>query len=78
MLVHIVLKKPVREKIREDAEFMGSLIAKVTELGMRDINTKRLQRYGILTGNILEDKVSLFRDLEGTEELQVDGTKSAS
>ena len=78
MLVHIELKKSVKEEVVGNPEYMGALIQKVVGLGMRDINMGRLFRYGSLIGNIPGEKLALFYGLEEVETMQTEGTKSAS
>jgi phosphoribosylformylglycinamidine (FGAM) synthase PurS component len=58
-LVHVTLKADVRD----DPSVRQRVRRFVAELGMKEINQKRFERYGILSGEIEETAVAKIRQL---------------
>ncbi|RJQ36793.1 hypothetical protein C4552_02790 [Candidatus Parcubacteria bacterium] len=74
MNVHIVLKKNVAANPATKQEVLNRLAA----LGMTAINQQRLERYGIVSGDLPEEQLDALQNVGGIEAFRRDGTKHAS
>jgi hypothetical protein len=71
MKVHVTLSQAVRN----DPEAKKVALDRVAEIGIRNVNLKRSDRYGIITGDIDPEKLSELRKLEQVKAVEVDGLK---
>jgi hypothetical protein len=75
MKVHVTLTKPVRSdpKAKQDA-----LEAIEQQFGMRDINLRRFERYGVITGELPQSKLEDVQQLDTVEAVQADERRRAT
>ena len=72
--VHIVLKEQVRQSPKECL----TVLHEVEDLaGISGVNEKRLQRYGIISGDVPVSKIDAVKALPGVESVSVDREKFA-
>ncbi len=69
LIVHIVL----REWAREDESARQQALKAIVEVsGLRDVNEKRLRRYGIVSGIIPQERLEVLRALSAMESVSED------
>jgi hypothetical protein len=74
MRVHVTLEKTLLGK----AEALARLRDRVVAVSaMRDIDEKRLQRYGVLSGTIDEGKVQALQHVDGVVAVEPDELRYA-
>jgi hypothetical protein len=70
-IVHVTLK----EAARSNAKLKQRLQELVAKLGMRDINQKRFDRYGVLTGEIDEAALPQIEQIEEVAAVERDAAR---
>lgn len=72
--VHIVLK----ERVRQSPKDCLTVLHELEDLaGISGVNEKRLQRYGIISGDVPTSKIEAVKALPGVESVSVDQPKYA-
>lgn len=71
MKVHIVLKGSVLDSAQEKQ----TAFERVTALGVNNINMRRFERYGIISGDIESNQLNAIKNLREVEAVEVDGKK---
>src|SRR3989344_2055067 len=74
MKLHVVLKRAVAADPTARQAICDRLIA----LGMTGINQPRFEQYGIVSGDISEERLDALQNIEGIHALQRDGTMRGS
>jgi len=73
--IHVTLDKSLLGRADQLAICRDQVVA---VSGMKDIDEKRLQRYGVLTGTIEEEeRLPAIRDVEGVSAVEADETRYA-
>lgn len=72
--VHITLARGVAGS-REQRERARARIEAVS--GITDVNEKRLDRYGIVSGEVAPERLDDLRDLHEVQAVEIDDTKHA-
>jgi hypothetical protein len=74
--IHVTLDKNLLAQADQLALCRDQVVA---VSGMRDIDEKRLQRYGVLTGTIEEDeRLPAIRNVEGVSAVEADEIRYAT
>jgi hypothetical protein len=74
VFVHIVLKDWAR---KDDAAREQAVEAIVRVSDLRDLNQKRLRRFGIVSGRIHRDRLALLKALSAMESVSEDTERQA-
>jgi hypothetical protein len=73
--IHVTLT----ESALTNANLLKSIVSKIVEAtDMSDINQKRLERYGILSGIVDDKKIEVVRSIDGVASVDADTRKFAS
>jgi hypothetical protein len=74
MRVHIILK----ESVRNDPDAQRSVLRHlVDQTGLSNVNEKRLRRFGIISGDVPPDRVSIILKLDEVEACEPDQRRQA-
>jgi hypothetical protein len=73
--VHVTFKREVADDVKARAEALEE-IQRVS--GMTDVNHKRFERYGLLSGLVEESKLDRIRGVKGVNKVEPDQTRYLS
>lgn len=75
MRVHVILT----EVVRQSGEARSQALTRLEALGLRNVNTRRLERHGIATGNLDHERaLAALRELTEVEDVSLDQQHSTS
>jgi hypothetical protein len=72
--VHVVLQRDV---VKDPARRREALAAIVDRSGIHDINEKRLERFGIVSGMVDADRINALRGMEQVRSVSMDEERHA-
>ena len=74
MKVHVTLKP----EVRSDSDAKARALRRIEGAGVRDVNLKRFERYGIITGEVDPAKLAEVQEMDVVKAVEPEGRKSAS